>query len=115
MVCLVGITCFLTALLLTYSLKGSNHLRDSTELKSLLIKQNRMKKPIGAICAAPAVVLGTHGLLSGKTATCYPAEKFQSTIQKISNKRVVVDGNIITSQGPGAYHSLARLFINFFH
>lgn len=76
-----------------------------------MIKQNKSKRPIGAICAAPAVVLGTHGLLNGKTATCYPAEKFQSTIEKISSKRVVVDGNIITSQGPGTSFEFAIVLI----
>lgn len=33
-------------------------------------------KLYGAICAAPALVLQTHGLLAGKAATCYPAERF---------------------------------------
>lgn len=29
-----------------------------------------------AICAAPAVVLASHGLLEGRKATCYPAGVF---------------------------------------
>lgn len=31
---------------------------------------------MAAICAAPAVVLASHGLLDGKKATCYPAPPF---------------------------------------
>jgi len=37
---------------------------------------------LGAICAAPAVVLASHKLLDNKIATCYPATKFISMIEK---------------------------------
>jgi 4-methyl-5(b-hydroxyethyl)-thiazole monophosphate biosynthesis len=57
---------------------------------------------IGAICAAPAVVLAKHGLLQGHTATCYPGDKFVSQLPSHdSAHNVVVSGNIITSKGPG--------------
>lgn len=43
---------------------GANHLRDSEQLKQMLLKQNSEPGSyIAAICAAPAVVLATHGLL----------------------------------------------------
>jgi len=59
---------------------------------------------VGAICAAPAVVLAAHGLLGQREATCYPAPQF---IKEIPNPvddddyPVVVDGNVTTSRGPG--------------
>lgn len=81
-------------------LPGANHLRDSVDLKELLKHQKASGRFIAAICAAPAVVLQTHGLLDGKTATCYPAPKFTDTLVLKSNDRVCVDGNFITSQGP---------------
>jgi hypothetical protein len=31
---------------------------------------------VAAVCASPAVVLQTHGILEGKRATCYPADRF---------------------------------------
>lgn len=59
------------------SLPGADHLRDCPTLTAMLKKQaGDASKLYGAICAAPALVLQTHGLLAGKAATCYPAERF---------------------------------------
>lgn len=83
---------------------GAEHLRDSKELTDLLNTQALQNKYIAAICASPAIVLATHNLLGNKSATCYPASKFITAIEKkakYSMEKVVVDGNIITSQGPG--------------
>lgn len=80
---------------------GANHLRDSECLVEMLKKQKEQNKLYGAICAAPAVVLQTHGLLAGPGATCYPAPPFRSTMANPSDDKVVVQGNVITSQGPG--------------
>lgn len=55
----------------------------------------------GAICAAPAVVLETHGLLAGRQATSHPAFTDQLHPNEAIESRVVVDGNCITSRGPG--------------
>lgn len=81
---------------------GAEHLRDSVELTNLLRGQVQSGRLYGAICASPAVVLEHHGLLAGKRATCYPA-----MLERLSNaagidERVVVDGNCVTSQGPGS-------------
>lgn len=80
---------------------GAEHLRDSIELDQLLREQYTQKKLIGAICASPAIVLGTKGMLKNKLATCYPAPKFQEKLENLSDDDVVIDGNIITSKGPG--------------
>jgi len=53
-----------------------------------------------AICASPAVVLAAHGLLR-EGATCYPADSFRSAIKHASDDEVVVQDNVVTSQGPG--------------
>ena len=58
------------------------------------------KRYVAAICASPAVILAHLGIIANKHATCYPAEKFKSKISKYSTDSVVVDGNLITSQGP---------------
>lgn len=80
---------------------GAEHLRDSKALTQLLQDQKRIGGKYAAICAAPAVVLKTHGLLDGvSSATCYPADKFKSTIPNFKNEAVVVAENVITSQGP---------------
>ncbi len=83
-------------------LPGATHLAGSSELGVLVKKMNGEGKLVAAICAAPAAVLAPLGILDGKKATCYPgceADFSKKTVH--SKERVVVDGNIITSQGPG--------------
>lgn len=82
-------------------LPGANHLRDSPPLVELLKKQKGKNKLYGAVCASPAVVLQTHGLISGPGATCYPAPPFRSIMESPSDSKVVVQNNVVTSQGPG--------------
>ena len=55
---------------------------------------------IAAICAAPSI-LGNLGLLKNKEAICYPGFEEKLLGAKISDKRVVVDGKIITAAGMG--------------
>jgi len=55
----------------------------------------------GAICASPAVVLEHHGLLTGRRATCHPGFVDQLKERDSVDERVVVDGNCLTSRGPG--------------
>lgn len=51
---------------------GAERLRDNKILNELLLKQNEENKRICAICASPAVVLETSGLLKDKEATSHP-------------------------------------------
>ena len=55
---------------------------------------------IAAICAAP-IILHEQGLLNGRTITCFPGvgDDFHEAI--VLTDKVVVDRNLITSQGPG--------------
>ena len=55
-------------------------------------------KYIAAICAAPKV-LKKAGILKDKSMTCHPS--VQSDFDSYIENRVVIDENIITSQGPG--------------
>ena len=59
-------------------------------------------KVVAAICAAPATVLGMNGLLSGRKATCYPAEQFIQVLEGASytGEDMTTDGNLITANGP---------------
>lgn len=57
---------------------------------------------IAAICASPAVVLAAAGILEGHRATCYPGmESLFGSGTEFCSDRVVEDGNLITSRGPG--------------
>jgi len=82
-------------------LPGAEYLRDCKPLIEMLQSQKQAGRLYAAVCASPAVALTPHGLLDGIKATCYPscADQLPDTSQ--TDKRVVVDGNCITSQGPG--------------
>jgi 4-methyl-5(b-hydroxyethyl)-thiazole monophosphate biosynthesis len=83
-------------------LPGSVNLGDSQAVIDLLQKQHRAGRKIGAICAAPAYAPVKAGVLDGKRATCYPSfEAHFNTETTAVEDRVAVDGNIITSRGPG--------------
>ena len=53
-----------------------------------------------AVCASPAVVFATHGLLP-TAATCYPAPAFKEKVPGWREASAVVDGHVVTSMGPG--------------
>ena len=89
---------------------GAEHLRDCAPLIEMLKAQKAAGKLVAAICASPAVVLAPHGLLDGKKATGYPGT--QDKLPKSANGRVVVDGNCITSQGPGTAMEFAVELVN---
>ena len=83
-------------------LPGAENLAKSSAVAGLVEKMNAAGKIVAAICATPAVVLAPLGILDGKKATCYPGcETDFSAKTTHSRERVVVDGNMITSQGPG--------------
>ena len=64
-------------------------------------------KRIGAICAA-SLALYRAGILQNRAFTCYPGiEKMMDNTVIRSNERVVEDGNLITSQGPGTAFEFA--------
>lgn len=81
---------------------GAQNLCDSSLLGVLLKRQHDEGRLYAAICASPAVVLEHHGLLAGKNATCYPSFSDQLKSATVTSSRVVVDGQCITSQGPGS-------------
>jgi protein deglycase len=90
-------------LLIPGGMPGATHIAASVPLKRIakdLVSRGRL---IGAICASPAVVLGPFGLLRRvPVATCYPAfrEKLPPGTVWV-DERVVLQGNVLTSQGPG--------------
>lgn len=63
---------------------------------------NGRQKWVTAICAAPAL-LAAYGLLEGRKATSHPSRRDQTALEKVHYQegRVVRDGHIITSRGPG--------------
>jgi len=79
---------------------GAEHLRDCGDLIGKLKEQKAAGRLYAAICASPAVVLQSHGLLENTRATCYPSMLNELDPACASDDRVVADGNCITGQGP---------------
>jgi protein deglycase len=94
---------------------GSEHFRDTEDLITMLRRQREDDRLFGAICAAPAVALYPHHLLDGKSFTCSPNFSHIVEGKGFRDAPVVVDGNLVTSQGAGtavafALTLVARLF-----
>lgn len=83
-------------------LPGANHLRDDARVQAILKRHSAANKPVAAVCAAPKA-LAAAGLLEGKTVTCYPGALDDSGLKHttITSSAIEIDGNIITSRGPG--------------
>ncbi|PFH37111.1 DJ-1 family protein [Besnoitia besnoiti] len=81
---------------------GAGRCRDSAVLTSMLKKQKEQGKWIAAICASPAVVLHSHGLLQGEKAVAYPCfmDKFPADMR--GEGRVCVSNKTVTSVGPSS-------------
>ena len=83
-------------------LPGSENLAVSPALDRLLREQAAKGRLYAAICAAPMLVLSSKGLLQDKIVTGHPMFQQNIEAKEVNGKsRVVVDGNCITSQGPG--------------
>ena len=80
---------------------GAEHLRDTPALIAQLRAQDARGGVFGAICASPGVVLGTHGLIGAHKATAYPGFENLLPPGSFVAERVVRDGHLITSRGPG--------------
>ncbi len=89
------------AIVLPGGVPGVEHLRDCEALITHIKQHHRQNKLLGAICAAPQVVLAYHGILSERRATGHPAFIEHILNQEALDQKVVVDGNLVTSRGAG--------------
>jgi 4-methyl-5(b-hydroxyethyl)-thiazole monophosphate biosynthesis len=89
---------------------GYINLGKSSRLIEIIKKFNSEKKLVAAICASPSI-LAQAGVLSDKKATIYPG--MEKEIPYPRGERVVVDGNVITSQGPGTAIEFALKIVEF--
>lgn len=100
----------MTAIVLPGGLPGTYNLRDSSAVKNLIEYASANNKLMGAICAAP-YVYDSLGYLNEINATVNPGFESEMKNAILINKRVVIDGNFITSQGPGTAHEFAAAFV----
>ncbi len=87
-----------SAIVLPGGYPGYVNLAESEKVLKIIKEFNSQNKMVAAICGAPTV-LARAGILNNRNATVYPG--LEKELPKSSDKRVVVDNNIITSQGPG--------------
>jgi len=81
---------------------GTTHLASDARLAALLQRHGNEGRPVAAICAAPRI-LAAQGLLRDRAATSHPSveAKVRDAGAHYSEARVVRDGKILTSRGPG--------------
>ena len=102
-----------SALVLPGGLPGATNLRDNPIVLELIRSTHAAGGKLAAICAAP-IVLGSAGVLEGRRATCYPGFEEGLTGAECSEDRVVVDGDITTSRGPGTSLDFALCLVSQF-
>ncbi|KAM3955417.1 DJ-1 beta [Aphomia sociella] len=93
------------AVILPGGLEGSDRLSKSDVVGTLLKEHEKAGKIVAAICAAPTAFVA-HGVAQGKRVTSYPTTKDKidgvpGDYKYVEGERVVIDGNVVTSRGPG--------------
>ena len=79
---------------------GAAALARDPEVQRLIRELAAAGKYTCAICAAP-IALAAAGVHRGKRVTCYPGFEPQLEGGTLVEDRVVVDGTLVTSRGPG--------------
>ena len=99
-------------LVLPGGLPGADNLNADKRIHQLINRLTGEDKKVAAICAAPKVLL-SNGILSGKRVTAYPntLSQLDTSNVQLSDKPVEIDGNIITSKGPGTAMDFALVLI----
>lgn len=82
---------------------GAQNLYANADVREKILAHYQKNGRIAGICAGPAVVLAPLGVLKGKKATCYPGlgDAINSNGGQYVEQTVVVEPNLITSEGPG--------------
>lgn len=88
------------AIILPGGMPGAANLATNQTVISAVQSFTTANKPVGAICASPALVLSKAGVLNGRRFTCYPGMQSHVSGGEYTEENVTVDGNIITSAGP---------------
>jgi 4-methyl-5(b-hydroxyethyl)-thiazole monophosphate biosynthesis len=91
-------------------LPGSDHLAADDRLTDLIRSMDASGRFVGAICAAPKVLVRT-GVLEGKRATAFPGVLQAEGHGAITGEAVTRDGRVITSRSVGTAMDFALSLI----
>ncbi len=91
---------------------------DNQESNRIVNEMMILQRPYGAICIAPRILAKAH-VLVGKRATGWDGDEELSKIFAQNNveyirEPVVVDGNIVTANGPDAAHAFGEAIVSLF-
>ncbi|MEA2098024.1 MAG: DJ-1/PfpI family protein [Patescibacteria group bacterium] len=96
---------------------GANEYFENNEAHKIIGKAVVKRKVLAAICIAP-VILAKAGILRGKKATVWSslmnksgAEALKEAGCTVEEKRVVVDGRIVTADGPAVAKEFTEAII----
>ena len=100
-------------LIIPGGMPGAPNLHASQKVNEVILNHWNGGGKIAAICAGPAVVLAPLGILKDMVATCFPGSEKNLTDAGASYEKspVVVDGHLITSEGPGTTMQFAKAII----
>lgn len=102
------------AIILPGGMPGTNFLKESKAVLSIVYDSYERGLLCAAICAAP-IVLNAAGILSAKKFTCYPNFEEQIPEGIFVKEPVVKDGSIITSRGIGTAIPFSLTIISYLY
>ncbi len=98
-------------IILPGGIDGTLNLKKDPRVLALLQKQRSISGWIGAICAAPTILV-EHGLLSGEKLIGHPSTHASLPSEQLQpHARIVVDGKLITSLAAGSAAEFAYTII----
>jgi len=90
------------------------YLWENEQLKQLIVSFDKKEKLVTGICAG-AVSLARAGVLKEKKATTYPVKGFIEQLEnagaKYSADPVIIDGRIVTANGPVGARNFGRAIV----
>lgn len=92
---------------------GASNLAASEDVSRFITRLFKEGGLVASICASPAVVLSGLNILEGREVTCYPGFENRLKSGNFVEERVVRDGNLITSRGPGTAAEFAVAIIEY--
>lgn len=101
------------ALILPGGVRNPDQLRTHGNVIALIKAFDRQKKPIGAICHGPWLLVEAD-LLGGRTATSWPSIRtdLRNAGATIVDEPAVTDGNIVTSRNPEDVEQFTQALVN---